>query len=41
MRVEKRMILLNEPIKSLGHYNVEIKLMAGITAKIVVKVENL
>ena len=39
--VKKRMILLSEPIKSLGHYNVEIKLMAGITAKIVVKVESL
>lgn len=39
--VEKRMIILSEPIKSLGHYNVEIKLMAGITAKITVKVESL
>ena len=40
-QVEKRMIILGEPIKSLGHYNVEIKLMSGITAKIVVKVESL
>ena len=34
--VEKRMISLSEPIKSLGHYNVEIKLMSGVIAKIVV-----
>ena len=40
-QVEKRMILLSEPIKSLGHYNVEIKLMSGVVAKIVVKVESL
>ena len=39
--VEKRMIVLPDPIKSLGNYTVEIKLMAGITAKIVVKVESL
>ena len=39
--VEKRMILLSDPIKSLGHYNVEIKLMSGVIAKIVVKVESL
>ncbi|MBR3863842.1 MAG: 50S ribosomal protein L9 [Clostridia bacterium] len=39
--VEKRMIILSDPIKSLGNYNVEIKLMAGIVAKIVVKVESL
>ena len=39
--VEKRMISLSEPIKSLGHYNVEIKLMSGVIAKIVVKVESL
>ena len=40
-QVEKRMISLKEPIKTLGHYNVEIKLMAGVIAKIVVKVESL
>ena len=40
-QVEKRMISLKEPIKTLGHYNVEIKLMSGIIAKIVVKVESL
>lgn len=39
--IEKRMIVLGDPIKSLGHYNIDIKLMAGITAKIVVKVESL
>ena len=40
-QVEKRMISLKEPIKTLGHYNVEIKLMSGVIAKIVVKVESL
>jgi len=39
--VDKRMILLNENIKSLGVYKLEIKLMSGITAKISVKVESL
>ena len=39
--VEKKMIVLSDPIKSLGSYNVDIKLMSGIVAKIIVKVESL
>ena len=39
--VEKKMIVLSDPIKSLGNYNVDIKLMSGIVAKIIVKVESL
>lgn len=38
--IDKRAISLPEPIKSLGHYKLEIKLMAGVTAKITVKVES-
>lgn len=38
--LDKKMIILPEPIKKLGVYTVEIKLMSGITTKISVKVEN-
>ena len=38
--VDKRMILLNENIKSVGVYKIEIKLMSGIIAKVSVKVES-
>lgn len=37
--VEKKMIVLPEPIKTLGVYTVEIRLMAGVSSKICVKVE--
>lgn len=39
-QVEKRMIVLNETIKSVGVYKIEVKLMAGISAKVSVKVES-
>ena len=38
--IDKKMVVLPEPIKKLGVYTVEIKLMAGVSAKISVKVEN-
>lgn len=37
--VEKKMIVLPEPIKTLGVYTVEVKLMPGVSSKISVKVE--
>ena len=39
-QVEKRMIVLNETIKNVGVYKIEVKLMAGISAKVSVKVES-
>ena len=39
-QVEKRMIVLNETIKNVGVYRIEVKLMAGISAKVSVKVES-
>ncbi len=36
--VDKRKILLKETIKAYGNYEVEIKLLADITAKFIVKV---
>jgi ribosomal protein L9 len=33
MEVEKRNILLDEPIKALGEFPVKIKLSAGVTAE--------
>ena len=39
--VDKRMIVLNETIKSVGVYKIDIKLMSGITAKVSVKVESI
>lgn len=38
--VDKRMIVLGETIKNVGIYKIDIKLMAGITAKVSVKVES-
>jgi large subunit ribosomal protein L9 len=38
--VDKKKILLKSPIKSAGDYDVEIKLYAGVSAKIKVHVEN-
>ena len=40
-QVEKRMIVLSDPIKSVGVYKIDVKLMAGITAKVSVKVESI
>lgn len=40
-QVEKKQILLKEPIKSVGRYTVEAKLFTGIVAKFVVVVETL
>ncbi len=37
--VEKKMIILPEPIKTLGVYTVEVKLMPGVSSKISVKVQ--
>ncbi len=37
--VDKRKVVLATPIKTLGSYDVELKLMEGITAKITVTVE--
>lgn len=36
--VDKKKILLSDPIKSVGNYQVEIRLMAGVTTFINVKV---
>lgn len=41
IEVDKRAIQLSEPIKCVGFYDVEIRLMAGVTAKVRVKVESL
>ena len=37
--VEKKMIILPEPIKTLGVYTVEIRFMAGVSSKVSVKVQ--
>ncbi len=37
--VDKRKIVLTQPIKTLGSYDVDLKLMEGITSKIIVNVE--
>lgn len=36
--VDKKKIVLNDPIKNVGSYDVEIKLYTGVSAKIIVKV---
>lgn len=41
IEVDKRAIMLSEPIRNVGFYDVEIRLMAGVTAKVRVKVESL
>lgn len=38
--VDKRKILMKEPIKAYGSYEVEIKLLSDIVAKFIVKVHN-
>lgn len=37
--VNKKQIVLNNPIKNAGRYNVEAKLFTGVTAKFVVVIE--
>ena len=37
--VEKKMIILPEPIKTLGVYTIEIRFMAGVSSKVCVKVQ--
>lgn len=37
--VDKKKVVLPQPIKTLGTYDVELKLMEGITSKIIVIVE--
>ncbi len=39
--VDKKKILLDSPIKSLGEYKIEIKYMPEVVAKITLKVESL
>ncbi|MBQ9709810.1 MAG: 50S ribosomal protein L9, partial [Clostridia bacterium] len=39
--VDKKKIVLKEPIKTLGIYRVDVKLLPNISSKIVVKVEAL
>lgn len=38
IEIDRRKILLDQPIKSLGEHNVEIKLNAGVSAKLKVSV---
>ena len=37
--IDKKKIVLEEPIRNIGEYDVEIKLVSGLTAKVNVKVE--
>lgn len=37
--VDKRKVVLNSPIKTLGQYDIELKLMEGISAKIKIDVQ--
>lgn len=39
--IDKKMVILNESIKNVGNYDVEIRLAAGITSKIKLSVESL
>lgn len=39
--IDKKKILLKEPIKKLGIYRLDVKLLPNITTKIVVKVESI
>ncbi len=40
LTIDKKMINLPEPIRALGDTEVEVKLYAGVTAKLKVRVEN-
>ena len=37
--IDKKKIVLSQPIKTLGTYDIDLKLMEGISSKIVVTVE--
>ena len=37
--VDKRKVILTQPIKTLGSYDIELKLLEGVSAKITVNVE--
>ncbi|MCD8371831.1 MAG: 50S ribosomal protein L9 [Clostridia bacterium] len=37
--IDKRKIVLSQPLKTLGDYDIEIKLTEGVTAKVTVTVE--
>ncbi len=37
--IDKKKIILPQPIKTLGTYDIDLKLMEGITSKIIVSVE--
>lgn len=37
--IDKKKIILPQPIKTLGMYDIDLKLMEGITSKIIVSVE--
>ena len=37
--IDKKKIILPQPIKTLGTYDIDLKLMQGITSKIIVSVE--
>jgi large subunit ribosomal protein L9 len=41
IEIDRRKILLDQPIKSLGSYEVEIKLNAGVSATLKLRVNNL
>jgi len=38
IKVEKRMVLLTEPIKNLGTYNIPIRIYSGIEPEIIVEI---
>ena len=37
--VDKKKIILSQPIKTLGTYDIDLKLMEGVTSKIIIVVE--
>lgn len=37
--IEKRMVVLKSPIKQVGNYDIDVKIAAGVTAKVIVKVK--
>ena len=39
MEIDKKKIVLKDPIKALGNYNIEVKLHAGVTGAFTLKVE--
>ncbi len=41
MEIDKKKIILAEPIKTLGNFQVEIKLYEGVTGKLKVQVTSI